>query len=593
MAEKDGRIPSEGIAEGSPPLTGALNNVPRTDPAASRVKALLKAPAATATAEPKDSLREVVETIVFVVVLVLLLKSFVAEAFVIPTGSMAETLYGYQKMVVCPKCQFKFPVNCSCEVDPQQGEPPAEVIGCTCPNCRYQISFADDFTGKNKVPSWSTGDRVLVGKYFYDLGVGGLNSPSRYQVVVFKYPKEPQKGYTPLNYIKRLIGLPGETIAIHYGKLYSYEGLNYDDFKEAPEVELWQQRYMHDNDAETLFKDHKFRILRKPPKQVLAERRIVFDNDHQPNDLKGKVLTDDKVRTRWQAAADDGAWTADDKDEPKVFRHEARQGGEVAWLRYHHLIPSLNNRNAVRPELITDFMGYNTFVKAQGNPHTMPAPNWVGDLMLECNVDIQQSQGELVFELSKGHDRFRARFDLASGQCALIRVANDDAEQELDSKPTSMTKAGKYTIRFANVDERLLVWVNSSLPFGDGVNYAEPRQRGPWAENDLKRPAGIGVKNGTVTVSELKLWRDTYYTVNINFSDASPEAHFDQPETWDALRDLPVRTLYVQPNHFLCLGDNSRESSDGRSWGTVPKRLMLGRALMIYYPLNGRAGRIE
>src|SRR5213595_3659467 len=73
--------------------------------------------------EVKDSFREVVETIVFVVVLVLLLKSFVAEAFVIPTGSMAETLYGYQKIVECPKCQYYFPVNCSVEVDPQQGPP--------------------------------------------------------------------------------------------------------------------------------------------------------------------------------------------------------------------------------------------------------------------------------------------------------------------------------------------------------------------------------------------------------------------------------------------------------------------------------------
>ena len=41
---------------------------------------------------PRNGPRELVETVVFVVVLVLLLRSFVAEAFVIPTGSMAETL---------------------------------------------------------------------------------------------------------------------------------------------------------------------------------------------------------------------------------------------------------------------------------------------------------------------------------------------------------------------------------------------------------------------------------------------------------------------------------------------------------------------
>src|SRR4029079_12280199 len=65
-------------------------------------------PAAT---ESKDAFREGVETVVFVVVLVLLLKTFAAEAFVIPTGSMAETLYGYQKLVKCPQCKYTFHVN--------------------------------------------------------------------------------------------------------------------------------------------------------------------------------------------------------------------------------------------------------------------------------------------------------------------------------------------------------------------------------------------------------------------------------------------------------------------------------------------------
>ena len=56
----------------------------------------------------KDAFREVVETVVFVVVLVLMLKTFVAEAFVIPTGSMAETLLGYQKWDL-PAVRARFP----------------------------------------------------------------------------------------------------------------------------------------------------------------------------------------------------------------------------------------------------------------------------------------------------------------------------------------------------------------------------------------------------------------------------------------------------------------------------------------------------
>src|SRR6266446_8101506 len=153
MAENDGRTPSQHIAVGAPPHIGTANNsAARTQPVAGRAKAPKSAAAA---AEPKDSLREVVETVVFVVVLVLLLKSFVAEAFVIPTGSMAETLYGYQKLVTCPKCKYEFPVNCSCEVDPQQG-PPTPVVACTCPSCLYHI----DFVNEGIDPSWHTGDRI-------------------------------------------------------------------------------------------------------------------------------------------------------------------------------------------------------------------------------------------------------------------------------------------------------------------------------------------------------------------------------------------------------------------------------------------------
>jgi hypothetical protein len=91
-------------------------------------------------AEQADSFREVVETVVFVIVLVLMLKTFVAEAFVIPTGSMATTLLGYHRSVTCPQCGYTFPVNMSAQVDPQNSTPEV-VTGCTCPNCRLHIPF--------------------------------------------------------------------------------------------------------------------------------------------------------------------------------------------------------------------------------------------------------------------------------------------------------------------------------------------------------------------------------------------------------------------------------------------------------------------
>jgi hypothetical protein len=83
---------------------------------------------------PKDGFREIVETIVFVVVLVLLLKTFLAEAFVIPTGSMATTLLGYHKPCQCDACGYSFTVNCSHEAEPQQNKS-IRVTGGICPNC--------------------------------------------------------------------------------------------------------------------------------------------------------------------------------------------------------------------------------------------------------------------------------------------------------------------------------------------------------------------------------------------------------------------------------------------------------------------------
>jgi signal peptidase I len=105
---------------------------------ARETKAMPKDDKARQPAAPKDTFREIVETIVFVIVLVLLLKTFVAEAFVIPTGSMATTLLGYHKHVTCPQCGHQFVVNTSKEMDEQEPTHPP-VTGCTCENCGFHI----------------------------------------------------------------------------------------------------------------------------------------------------------------------------------------------------------------------------------------------------------------------------------------------------------------------------------------------------------------------------------------------------------------------------------------------------------------------
>src|SRR5207249_337925 len=128
---------------------------------------------------------------------------------------------------------------------------------------------------------FSSGDRVLVSKCAYD---AGITAPNRYDVVVFKYPgtddfdgrprEGPMDKHTPKNYIKRLLGLPGEILAIFFGRLYHRvpaPGLPpfYEDLKvgKALASDLRKPPYMHVNnesDKQALL-DGEFKILRKPP----------------------------------------------------------------------------------------------------------------------------------------------------------------------------------------------------------------------------------------------------------------------------------------------------------------------------------------
>ena len=92
----------------------------------------------TTTTGKRDSVHETAETFVFVIVLVLIMKLFVVDAYVIPTGSMGETLYGYKKPVLCQECGHEFSVNASDEVEPQDVEHPRRTVGYCCPNCLDQ-----------------------------------------------------------------------------------------------------------------------------------------------------------------------------------------------------------------------------------------------------------------------------------------------------------------------------------------------------------------------------------------------------------------------------------------------------------------------
>src|SRR5262245_26339827 len=178
------------ISKGAAPATGAKGTAPKRP----------------------DGWRETVEAVVVAFVLAFLFRTFEAEAFVIPTGSMAPTLYGQHRDVYCQKCGTRFAVGVSSlpsadaelREDPQGGY---YIMGAyrtkyaVCPNanCRFRNNVLDH--------EIFAGDRILVNKFPYEFG-----EPQRWDVVVFKFPEGAKT-----NYIKRLIALPGEEVKLEGG----------------------------------------------------------------------------------------------------------------------------------------------------------------------------------------------------------------------------------------------------------------------------------------------------------------------------------------------------------------------------------------
>jgi hypothetical protein len=137
MADDKSQKPPGGIIAGAPPAPPrehVMVNPPPGQHLPSAAPPVRTPPKGPGPGDMKDGVREVIETVVFVVVLVLLLKTFLAEAFVIPTGSMATTLLGYHREVTCDMCGYRFLVNASSETE---GNFTQDVTKAYCPNCRY------------------------------------------------------------------------------------------------------------------------------------------------------------------------------------------------------------------------------------------------------------------------------------------------------------------------------------------------------------------------------------------------------------------------------------------------------------------------
>jgi signal peptidase I len=74
--------------------------------------------------------------------------------------------------------------------------------------------------GASMHPTFENLDYLIINELVYN-----FKAPARGEVIVFRYPKNPD-----IFYIKRIIGLPGETVSIHRGvvTITTTEGENFD-----------------------------------------------------------------------------------------------------------------------------------------------------------------------------------------------------------------------------------------------------------------------------------------------------------------------------------------------------------------------------
>lgn len=120
-----------------------------------------------------------------------------------------------------------------------------------------------------KIPSGSmednllTGDHILVNKFIYGpelpalKGLLPLREPRRGDVIVFRYPEQPE-----IDFVKRVVGLPGETLVIRDKQVFI-------DGKELPEPYVTFTDDRTERPSSPFHRDH-FGPYKVPPGEYFA-----------------------------------------------------------------------------------------------------------------------------------------------------------------------------------------------------------------------------------------------------------------------------------------------------------------------------------
>lgn len=565
-----------------------------------------------------ENIKDTLESIVVAFILAFVFRAFVVEAFVIPTGSMASTLYGAQITHTCSTCGYEYAIG--------DRASKGQLI---CPNCDSGTDSVDE----RHVYGPDSGDRILVHKWPFHMP-GDLLPPERWDVTVFKNPSD---GTT--NYIKRLVGLPGEVLEIIDGDIYT---VTVETLEEANPAllermlrlrgELAVYRRGGEVDGRRLSVSHfqkeyaeinaelvpLMNIERKTEAAQKSLWSITYDHDFLPNYLPLRSESE-RERVGWHPVETAAAKAWDTSRSEITFSSEADN-----WLAVQF---------GGKP--IDDFYAYNSDgVRMVQSARPEDKRVAVGDVRLSFVwLPDAGSDGAIELRMNRDRDLFIARIR-ANGEVTLDHgVLTDGYHVDGDE----LTRVGKVeldsfqageavAVEFANVDCRV------TLQVGDGRiqhDYLIPPEKllALCERQDQEIGGGTAVLETKVAIAarsmacrfrHVLLQRDVYYLAAVQ-----SEGAMHNPSTQETIQNpfqrwrgwgtagvpillLPDRvedgkTLYGE---YFMLGDNSPASQDSRMWwhpgehliplgdayqlGTVPGDQLIGKAFFVYWPAGHR-----
>lgn len=496
--------------------------------------------------------RQVVEFFVCLAVAVILFKAFLVEGYVITTGSMAPTLLGFHKQVVCPSCRSEFAIGIS------NGQAPARAV---CPNCDEAGIETDSLLAND-------GDQVLVFKSAFN-----FRWPRRWEVAVFRNPNDTTEAY-----VKRVVGLPGERVQVRRGDVFingeitrksldvqrGVRILVHDHALQptADEASDWQPRWTGDQPwwqprAQGFAVDTRAEKGRAAQLAWLTYRHWVRSGGRHITRLKlaqwpatATPPTSDVEPVRYDADAQELTCRGVMSESTRERLVETSPD-----RKFQAAIEQLYTESHIAP--LTDFYAYNRQLPGNGDSAV------VRDLMLVTQVDFKAGQGEFLLEMNDGTETYRWVFDTRQQQVRL-HLAGSAAPVRTAPLPARFAQ-DTVQLEMSLFDRQVLCSMNGQLMFEPWeLPLTPPGKTAP------RRQVRIGAHGIRLHVLDLKLYRDVYYT-----ADGGAES-----KSWE-LRDTRDH------QEFFVLGDNSPISVDSRLWGNgtvLTSQLLMGKPFMVHLP---------